>query len=135
MKTKSNQSSRHIGVLSVVYASLFLITLVTAYTGNLPTHLLNQIPYYDKIGHVVLYCIASYLGHQFFKGRHLTLNRLSLPLWPSLFGIFTITEEIIQGLSPNRTLDGLDMVCSIVGVVAGYALAEWKHQANQRLES
>ncbi|MEO1352425.1 MAG: hypothetical protein AAFW84_27110, partial [Cyanobacteria bacterium J06635_15] len=40
------------------YLAIFLVILVLAYTKNLPGYL-NAIPYYDKIGHVVLYCVAA----------------------------------------------------------------------------
>lgn len=111
--------------LALMYAAIFGLTLVLAYTGNLPAWF-QQIPLYDKVGHVVLYAIPTYLGHRLLRARSLRWLGVSWPLFPVLFGIFTIVEEASQGLSPNRTLDGMDLVCSFVGIGVGYWLAERK---------
>jgi polysaccharide biosynthesis protein VpsQ len=109
--------------IAVFYATTFLVILILAYTGNLPRQL-NQIPYYDKIGHVVLYCIASFLGHRVLNRRHIHLNSLRLPLFPVLFGLFTVSEELVQFLSPNRSLDPVDLIASFAGILLGYWLAD-----------
>jgi polysaccharide biosynthesis protein VpsQ len=105
------------------YATLFLITLLLAYTGNLPSQF-NQIPYYDKAGHVILYAIAIYLGQRLLNYRKICLFGITMPLWVLLFGLFTYVEEGIQAFSPNRTLDGMDLICSTIGLLVGYWLAE-----------
>ncbi|MBE9068122.1 hypothetical protein IQ260_15830 [Leptolyngbya cf. ectocarpi LEGE 11479] len=125
MKTSSklNQPQRSIAVLAIVYGALFLLILWAAYTNNLPLDLLDKIPYYDKIGHVVLYAMASYLGHRILNRRHFRGMR-HLPVFPVLFGLVMTAEEIVQGIAPYRTLDALDLVCSLSGVVLGYILAQ-----------
>ena len=110
-------------LLSSGYALFFLITLFAAYTNNLPLSLLAKLPYYDKLGHIILYFIPTYLGHRLFKQKHILLIGLSIPLFPALFTLFTLTEELIQGFSPHRTLDLGDVVCSLVGIICGYLLA------------
>ena len=128
MKTSSklNQSRRSITALAIGYGALFLLILWGAYTNNLPLNLLAKIPYYDKIGHVVLYATASYLGHRVSNRRHFKGIR-SLPIFPVLFGLAMTAEEIVQGLSPYRTLDSLDLVCSLSGVLLGYRLDQSGH--------
>ncbi len=91
--------------------------LAAAYTGHLPVANLSKIYNFDKIGHLILYFIPTYLGHQLCRGRHI---RRVIPVFPSLFALFTITEELAQGLSPNRTLDAGDMICSLIGIGLGY---------------
>ncbi|MEM8612546.1 MAG: hypothetical protein AAGF93_11045 [Cyanobacteria bacterium P01_H01_bin.105] len=122
MKTSSKQPTSVL-LLAVGYGSLFLGILWAAYTNNLPLDLLGAIPHYDKIGHVVLYALASYLGHRVFNRHHFKGHRY-LPIFPTLFGLAMTVEEIVQGVSPHRTLDGLDLVCSLSGVVLGYVLAQ-----------
>ncbi|MEM8808127.1 MAG: VanZ family protein [Cyanobacteria bacterium P01_G01_bin.38] len=124
MKAQSPSSQRRVAILAAFYAAMFCLTLWAAYTDNLPTHLLETIPYYDKIGHLVLYFIPSYLGHRVLKNRHFTPLGLRLPIFPTLFGLFTVTEELIQGFSPYRTLDMADLICGFVGIVVGYGLAQ-----------
>lgn len=127
MKTSSTKlicpGQRNVGFLAAGYGGLFLLILWAAYTNNLPLGLLNKIPYYDKIGHVVLYAMASYLGHCVLNRRHFRSVRY-LPVFPALFGLVMTAEEIVQGFSPYRTLDALDLVCSLGGVALGYVLAQ-----------
>jgi len=110
-------------ISSLIFGLLFLITLVMAYLGNLPP-VLQAIPYYDKPGHVILYGVAAYLGHRILRRRYLHLMGLRLPLWIVLFSVFTLVEEVLQGFSPNRSLDLLDLICSGLGIALGYWLAE-----------
>ena len=120
---QSRTSQRRVIWLAAGYGSFFLLVLWAAYTNNLPLDVLNKIPYYDKIGHVVLYAAASYLGHRVFNRRHIRGSRY-LPLFPVLFGLAMTVEEIVQGLSPYRTLDAIDLICSLSGVALGYFLAQ-----------
>gem|GEM_PF-2348404 len=62
--------------------------------------------------------------HLALRRRHITVAGISLPLWVLIFSSFTIVEELGQGFSPNRSVDWLDLVCSLVGVALGYKLAE-----------
>ncbi|MGD1899501.1 MAG: hypothetical protein ACFB16_21465 [Phormidesmis sp.] len=107
--------------LSASYGLCFLLMLFLAYEGRLPVGWFTQFHNADKVGHLILYCIPSYLGHRLCRGKHVFHW---LPAFPGLFTLFTITEELAQGLSPNRTLDAGDMVCSLVGIAAGYWLAQ-----------
>lgn len=110
-------------VAALLYGALFLLILWLAYTGNLPPQL-AQIPFYDTIGHFVLYSLATYLGHRVLQQRRIHILAYHLPLWPLVFGLFTLTEEGLQSLSPNRTLSLVDLVASLIGVLFGYWLAE-----------
>ncbi|MEM8505450.1 MAG: hypothetical protein AAF716_20145 [Cyanobacteria bacterium P01_D01_bin.1] len=114
-------------LLSAGYCAFFLVMLVVAYTGHLPVSELSKIHNFDKVGHLILYCIPTYLGHRLCRGRHI---RRVIPVFPSLFTLFTIVEELIQGLSPNRTLDAGDMLCSLIGIGVGYWLAQCQIRRN-----
>lgn len=119
--------SKKIIFLAVGYGLFFLITLWAAYSNHLPLSLLSQVPYYDKFGHVILYCIPSYLGHRLCQQKHFKARGGFLPIFPALFALFTVTEELIQGFSPYRTLDPGDLVCSFMGIALGYWLAQPGH--------
>jgi VanZ family protein len=108
------------GILAVLYTGVFSTILFLAYTGNLPAFLTQN----DKLAHVILYAIATYLGHRVLNWRRVRLFRYAVPLFPLLFGLFTLVEEIIQFFSPNRSLDPIDLVASFTGIVLGYWLAE-----------
>lgn len=109
--------------ISLVYLLIFLSIMAMAYTNNLPGYL-SAIPHYDKPGHLILYALPTYLGHRVLNYRMLKLGSLRLPLFPVLFTLFTVTEELIQTLSPHRTLDALDLIASILGILLGWWIAE-----------
>lgn len=110
-------------IAGLLYAGLFMIILQLAYAGNLPP-MIQQIPFYDKIGHVLLYALATYLGQRALSFRQITVLNQRLPLWVTLFTMFTTVEEGIQAWSPNRTFSTVDLVCSLLGIALGYGLAE-----------
>lgn len=121
----SPKPSQKIYVLALAYTCFFLITLWAAYHNQLPLGWLTaRLPYYDKIGHVLLYCIPTYLGHRLCRQKHFKRLGIAIPTFPLCFALFTITEEIMQGFAPHRTLDAGDMVCSLLGVGVGYWLAQ-----------
>jgi polysaccharide biosynthesis protein VpsQ len=103
---------------SILYTVIFGVILVLAYLGRLPGFFANI----DKPGHLILYGIFTFLGHRCLYQRRLG----RLPLFPTLFGLFTLTEELVQSLSPHRTFDLWDLVCSLVGIGLGYGLANWQ---------
>jgi polysaccharide biosynthesis protein VpsQ len=111
----------HQAALGLLYAAMFGLLLVVAYTGNLPPQL-AMIPNYDKPGHLILYGFATYLGHRVLRWRR--IGRFYLPVWVVAFGSFTLIEEGLQAFSPHRSLDGLDLVMSFLGIGLGYWLAE-----------
>lgn len=107
-------------VVAVVYAAIFLTILWFAYQGKLPTGLTQN----DKPAHLILYAIATFLGHRAFNRRTVTFGKVALPAFPLGFALFTIAEELAQSFSPNRSLDAWDLVMSLVGIGVGYGLAQ-----------
>lgn len=132
---RTDVRSKKIVFLAAGYGLFFSITLWAAYTNHLPLNLLSQMPYYDKFGHVILYCIPSYLGHCLCQQKYFKKWTVSLPIFPALFALFTLTEELIQGFSPYRTLDAGDLVCSFIGIAVGSWLAQSGHLKFGRLKS
>lgn len=107
-------------VLGIFYAAIFLTILFLAYTNNLPPLLTKN----DKLAHLILYFVATYVGHQVFARRRTKILSLTIPLFPFLFGLFTLAEEACQSLSPYRTLDAIDLLASFIGIYLGYWLVE-----------
>ncbi|MEL6383949.1 MAG: VanZ family protein [Cyanobacteria bacterium J06626_18] len=107
--------------VALCYAVIFLSILWLAYTNRIPTQFI-QFLYADKVAHTVLYAIAAYLGQRWLRSRHLRIGGVSLPFFPALFGLFTLVEELVQSLSPYRTFDLGDLVCSFGGILLGWWL-------------
>lgn len=102
MKTEVSNGKRwQLVGISLLYLAIFLTIMALAYTNSIPPQL-GLIPYSDKIGHGVLYGIAAYLGHRILRYRHFSVRGWTLPLFALLFGLFTLVEEVIQVLSPDR---------------------------------
>ncbi|MCX5963356.1 MAG: hypothetical protein NT070_09470 [Cyanobacteria bacterium] len=104
-------------VLGLIYLVVFCLILLFAYQGKLPRILTAN----DKAAHVILYGIATFLGHRILDFR---VFYRRIPLFPALFGIFTFVEESTQALSPNRTFDLGDLVASFVGIAIGWWVCE-----------
>jgi VanZ family protein len=114
---------------AAVFLGILAAILWFAYQGQLPPILTQN----DKLAHVVLYGVATFLGHHACNRRHIRRFRWPVPLFPALFGLFTLGEELSQSLSPNRSLDGLDLLASFAGIAIAYWLAErrWVGQSRE----
>lgn len=109
--------------IALLYLAIFISIMIMAYTNHLPGYLAT-IPNYDKVGHVLLYALAAYLGHRIWRYRSWPCLGWRLPLFPLGFALFTLAEELTQNLSPYRTLDSLDLIASMLGILMGWQLAE-----------
>jgi VanZ family protein len=119
-KTKLTRE-RWLWILAAIgFAFIFITILFFAYNGKLPPILTQN----DKPAHLVLYGIATFLGHKVLNYRHLKILGRSLPLFPCLFSLLSVAEELLQAFSPNRSLDAMDLVADFVGIAIGYWLAE-----------
>ncbi|WP_019499359.1 VanZ family protein [Pseudanabaena sp. PCC 6802] len=107
-------------IAAVGFACIFLGILFFAYNGKLPSILTQN----DKPAHLILYGMATFLGHKALNCRHIKIYDRSLPLFPSLFTLLAIAEELAQAFSPNRSLDAIDLVADFIGIAIGYWLAE-----------
>ncbi len=106
-------------LIGSLYCAVFCLILVFAYRGELPPILTQN----DKLAHVLLYGTATFIGHKVLAGRSLYRR---IPLFPALFSMFTLVEEIAQAWSPNRTFDLGDLVASFLGIAIGWWLARSK---------
>ena len=79
---------------------------------------------YDKLGHFVLYGIASFLCHRATGKKNMKLFNYSIPFGPALFTIFTAVEEMLQGILPNRSASIEDFLFSFCGIAVFYWIGE-----------
>lgn len=124
-------SSRWMQWLGLLYGLLFGLILWLAYTRNLPSFL-GAIPNYDIPGHIILYAIASYLGHRGSRWKTGRAFGRSIPLFPMGFTVWTVVEECLQALSPNRTFSASDLIASLLGIVIGWWLANRDRPTSDR---
>jgi len=81
-------------------------------------------PPYDKLGHFVLYGIASFLCHRATGKKKMNLFNYSIPFGPTIFTIFTAAEEMLQAILPNRTASIEDLLYSFCGIAVFYLIGE-----------
>jgi VanZ family protein len=111
-------------IATIIFLCILATILWFAYRGALPPVLTQN----DKLAHFVLYGMATFLGHRAFNRRHLRPRGCSIPLFPALFLLFTLGEELVQHFSPNRTLDLWDSIASTIGIGVGYGLAQYRRR-------
>ena len=106
---------------------LFLLFVIwAADTGNMPSlfRAMYDFPNGDRVGHVVLYGILSFLLSLAFP-RAVHLFRFSLPIAIIALLLFSAAEECSQSLFSSRTADAIDLVCSCTGIFLGYWAASF----------
>lgn len=109
-----------------IYTSLFFLIFISAYLGLIPTEIKN-IPFYDSIGHFVLYGILGYLsGKVFTKVFKIGIFKVHISI--VLVAIIAILEECLQLLSPLRTFSIFDLGWGLLGIfIASIALNKKKY--------
>jgi VanZ family protein len=105
------------------YLGILLVIIISAYLKVIPVKL-STIPFYDTIGHFVLIGIAAFLSHLALKKRKVNVFNFTVPLAPILVCLFTMLEEFLQILSPNRTFDVVDLTADFIGIILFTWLAE-----------
>ncbi len=98
-------------IIFLFYTGGIATILYLAYSNGIPKQI-SIIPYYDLVGHFLLYGVWSYLGHR-------ALNRSTkygIPISPTIISFITIIEESLQYLSSNRTPSIYDLLFSLAGI-------------------
>lgn len=111
-------------VYGAIVAMIFLISVsVLAYLKLVPTEI-KAVPYYDSIGHFVLFGIFGFLVEMALRGKKYKLFRLFFPLGATLVALFATVDEILQIFSRNRTFDLHDLGFGLLGITMSYFLAK-----------
>ena len=110
-------------VSSVVYFLIILSIMLIADMGKLVNFSLAHPPY-DKLGHFILYGIASFLCHRATGKKMIRLFNYVIPFGPAIFTVFTAAEETLQAILPNRTASIEDFLFSFGGIAVFYGIGE-----------
>ncbi len=89
---------------------LFVI-LSSAYLNGIPSFI-SIVPYYDKVGHFFLFGICGYAFHRVSKRKYVYV----FPVAVTFFTVFTVSEELLQMFSNNRTFSLTDLFFSLLGI-------------------
>jgi hypothetical protein len=117
-----------------LYTLLILIIFALAYLKYIPTAL-EAIPYYDSIGHFVLYGIWGYLFAQTFQKTIFVVAKIKVPLGTLIILPIAIIEECLQSLSPVRTFNFFDMGWGILGISVACCLIHFNDKNGLEITS
>ena len=110
----------------ILYA-LFIVTIsILAYLNIIPTKQIT-IPYYDLVGHFILYGIWGYLFAIVFTRPMINGSKFILPWGIVVVSMITILEECLQSLSPVRTSSFSDLGCSMLGIIIALIIFNMKY--------
>ncbi|MFC1747595.1 VanZ family protein [Pseudomonadota bacterium] len=121
-------------------ALFFLFILWIIYEANQGNNNLfitftASVPYGDKLGHIGLYGVLTLLINLASRCYRIQLGNISLQAGTLAVLVFSLAEELSQGLLPTRTLDMGDAAADIVGIMIGAYVAKklYKMFAYRRL--
>lgn len=98
-------------------AALMLVISTLAYLNMIPISV-NSVPHGDKVMHFVAFGLMAFWLHLWLGGRCLHLGPLRVPLAVVITVAVALPEELAQGLSSVRAVEGLDMFCDLTGALA-----------------
>jgi len=119
MRDISRQRNKKWLIAFWLYFTLLITIFTMAYLRIIPVKI-KVIPYYDTIGHFVLYGITAYLAHRALDRKTINFKSYIFPLAPVIISIFAIIEESLQSFSPYRTFSLLDIAANISGIYLFY---------------
>jgi VanZ family protein len=103
--------------------ALVLAISQVAYLGGLPLELWRW-PLTDKVMHFVLFGLVAFCLNLWLNGRRIHVSRWSLPLAFVVPLVAATLEELLQGTSPHRTMDGWDWLCDVAGMLVFWWLSD-----------
>lgn len=105
----------------LIWPQIALMLFITqlAYLGQLPLAVLT-IPFIDKVLHFLLFGTVVFWLNLWLGGR---AWRANLPLAFIVPLALATLEELLQGFSSVRTLDVLDWLCDVSGMLLGWWLS------------
>jgi len=99
-------------IFPVIFFAIFVLAITwLAYNDLIPKQV-KVIPYYDSIGHFVLFGIYAYLADLALKGKTVWF----IPVGPGLVILYAVIDEFLQKLSANRTFDLRDLFFGLLGI-------------------
>lgn len=105
-----------VAALGFIAFFIWIVTIADAGNGT-PwwSGIISRIPYGDKVGHLCLVSLLSFLCHLAFPSR----KRSGVTLTTLMLLTILTLEELSQGWISTRTLDVFDWLADLAGLVVG----------------
>ena len=109
-------------VISTISVSFFVFIGWIIYLANTGQKsiffdLVARIPYGDKLGHFCLFGCLTLAANLLLKFRRVNFSNVTIYTGTVLVFLFVLIEEFSQHFIPNRTLDGVDLIADILGIM------------------
>ena len=118
-------------IVLTCYVAILITISVLAYNHKIPA-IITKIPYYDIIGHFLLFGIAALLANRALKRKVIKIFIIFVPLGPAIITLIVFTEEFLQRFSQYRSSSYTDLIADICGILFFYYLD--KHLVQKKLE-
>jgi VanZ family protein len=92
----------------------------------------RTIPFGDKLGHVGLYGLLTFLINLAMRCQVVYLLRFKIQIGSLMVLGFSLTEELAQGLFPSRSLDVADAVADVIGIAVAAYMSRRCHEWSQQ---
>ncbi|MEM6785589.1 MAG: VanZ family protein [Bacteroidota bacterium] len=83
----------------------------------------RDLPYGDKLGHLVLFGLLALALNVAFRLRTVALGRVRAYLGTALVSAFVVVEELSQLFIATRTFDLVDLLADTVGIALATLLS------------
>ena len=116
MKTSKWSIATTVAFFVVVSATIL------AYLKLIP-HAIKDIPYYDSVGHFMLFGMLAFsLDHALFHRTSKFTGR-EFPLGSMLVAVYATLDESVQYYSSTRTFDLGDLSFSLLGILSFFVIS------------
>ncbi len=102
---------------------LWIIYLANSGGSNILFDTVKSIPNGDKIGHICIFGILTFMTIAALKFHVIKLWKLKIYNGALLVTTFVIGEEFSQAFIPSRTFDLIDLAADLVGITIAISLA------------
>jgi VanZ family protein len=102
-------------IIFSLYSAFILGIFILAYLGLIPTDI-AIVPYYDSIGHFVLFGLWAYLFGRIFKRKLYIYDKYFIPLGSLIVLVIAVLDESSQWFSSIRTFSFLDLFWGVLGI-------------------
>lgn len=113
-------SQKYKVILLASFALFLVVVFVGAYSGLIPTEI-RAIPYYDSIGHFVLYGLLAFFATAAYQ-RLLKVGRIRIPMAIVIVSSIAVVDEFTQTFSTMRTFSYTDLGWGLFGVMVVWLL-------------
>ena len=118
-------------LFAAVCFSGFIASLIYAANTGLEhpgNALVGVLPYGDKLSHMVLWGVLTFLVNLALRWRTLRLFGTPVLVGTAVIAFTVVVEELSQGFISQRTLDGADLLADFFGIAIATVAGSWIKQ-------